>query len=79
MFHLVRRYESRASQAENVNHCLVTIINELRRERAAQLGLVRARSERERSMAVDMRAFASSAHAALDEKVCWRQRCHETW
>lgn len=60
--------DGRASEAANVNLALEKMINELRRERASQLELVRARTEREQSMTVDMRTFAATAHAALDEK-----------
>ena len=55
-------------QAAAVNKALENMINELRRERESQLKLVHQREERERAMALDMRGFAASAHAALDEK-----------
>ena len=64
----VQLYESRAADAWLVNRSLETIINELRRERADQLQHVKAREGREGAMAQDMRAFATAAHAALDEK-----------
>jgi len=61
-------YESRASDANNVNKNLEIIINELRRERAEQLSMERAKTSREGLMTTDMRAYSSAAHSALDEK-----------
>ena len=61
-------FESRTSQARDANAGLEKIINELRRERAQQQNTMRQRGEREGAMATDMRQFATTAHAALDEK-----------
>uniref|UniRef100_A0A7S2ID08 Uncharacterized protein n=1 Tax=Haptolina brevifila TaxID=156173 RepID=A0A7S2ID08_9EUKA len=64
----LQTFETRASDANHVNRNLEIIINELRRERAEQLALERAKEARETAMAADMRAYASAAHLALDEK-----------
>ena len=66
--HQVELFEARASESCNVNTALETCINELRRERADQLRFLKDKNEREQTMAVDMRAFGSAAHSALDEK-----------
>jgi hypothetical protein len=60
--------DARASDAATLNGHLERQINELRRQRADQLQMVRAREAREQAMSVDMRAFAAAAHTALDEK-----------
>lgn len=60
--------EERVADAERVNKNLQETINKLRKARAEFLRQMGKMTERETAMNTDMKHFAQSAHASLDEK-----------
>eukprot|EP00965_Chrysotila_dentata_P107442 3549799-Pleurochrysis_carterae.AAC.2 len=69
---------TRGAEAAMLNSDLVQTINALRADRRDFLARVRNADERDRMMMRDMRQFAATAHAALDEKEKAR-RAHGGW
>ena len=60
--------EERVADAERLNRATAQTINKLRRGRADFLHQIKKLDDRVAMMAADMKHFATSAHASLDEK-----------